>query len=542
MRLPEPVVVVQLSLRLLRKLREPDYTPSVATAAELEKLLRELPKVGTLVKERPYRQIWRFEWQGKGYYLKFYPRQGSRLKRLVRGSPAWREFVRLQMMQKKKVAAPRVVSHLSGYSIDGVKGDAVILEEIEPSVQLDRYLNDLALRGETIDPRERRGLGQGVLELVHKLGLEGMGHSDLHLGNILRADDGKLYLLDGYAVRTGGMRMRDVQLLAYSVGRWATRSEMVRGWDLLMGGAGRRNPPPARKNPMRRRQYRKFIESTARENRYFGELTAGEWRGHFYKHCKFPRRWSRVSQMDVCRADWEREWPNFLARIEGDQLEIIKRSASGDVLAGQVALGGRPVDVIVKRPRRSKWYRYITEIGRGGRSARAWRKSWSLVVRDIPTAWPMLVMERRVLGYAVDSVIIFERVGGRQLADVDLDGMAPAARRDLFRRLGRTLRELESKGLNQYDSKATNWIIVDDAKLGPVPVIVDVDGIRRVAPSLWPIERLLRSMREHPQYTAEDSRELCLGYAPFARLVREHREAETGHPERTREGSGLSDG
>ena len=491
----------------------------MATAAELELVLRDLPAHGTLIKSRPYRQVWRFEWQGKAYYLKFYPRQGGRLKRLIRGSPAWREFVRLQLLQKKKVPAPRVVSHLSGYSIDGVKGDAVILESIEPAEQLDRYLNDLALRGEPIPPRQRYELGKGVLELVHKLGLESMGHSDLHLGNILRGEDGKLYLLDGYAVRAGGMRMRDVQLLAYSVGRWATRAEIVRGWDLLMGGG--RVLPPVRKNVARNRQYRKFLESAASENPYFGKLTLDPWRGNFFKHAKFPRRWSRASQMDITREDWERAWPDLLARIETDQLEIIKRSPSGDVLAGHVALSGRPIDVIVKRARRKRWIQYISEFGRGGRSWRAWLKAWSLIVRDIPTAWPVLVMQKRVLGYVTDSVIVFERVQGQQLADVDLDALSPCARQDLFRRLGRTLRELEQKGLNQYDSKATNWIIMSDDKLGPVPVIVDVDGIRRWVPAMWPIERLLRSMREHPQYTPADSKELCLGYAPWARLMKE---------------------
>src|SRR3954469_15661090 len=69
--------------------------PVAVSAAALEQTLRDLPKVGTLVKDRPYRQVWRFDAGGKGYYLKFYPRLGSRLKRIVRGNPAMREFVRL---------------------------------------------------------------------------------------------------------------------------------------------------------------------------------------------------------------------------------------------------------------------------------------------------------------------------------------------------------------------------------------------------------------------------------------------------------------
>ena len=36
------------------------------SVAALEQTLRDLPKVGTLVKDRPYRQVWRFEVAGKG--------------------------------------------------------------------------------------------------------------------------------------------------------------------------------------------------------------------------------------------------------------------------------------------------------------------------------------------------------------------------------------------------------------------------------------------------------------------------------------------
>src|SRR5206468_9626132 len=103
---------------------------------ELERSLADLPTIGQLVKDRPYRQVWRFEFQGKPYYLKFYPRDQGKLKRLIRGSPALREFVNLQAMQRAGVPSPRAVAHLSGFTLRGTKGDAVILEGIEPAVQL----------------------------------------------------------------------------------------------------------------------------------------------------------------------------------------------------------------------------------------------------------------------------------------------------------------------------------------------------------------------------------------------------------------------
>jgi hypothetical protein len=68
-------------------------------------------------------------------------------------------------------------------------------------VQLDEYLNGYDLRGEPVP--DRRRLSEQVRTLVRDLGKAKLGHEDLHLGNFL-LHDGKVYLLDGYAVRPGG--------------------------------------------------------------------------------------------------------------------------------------------------------------------------------------------------------------------------------------------------------------------------------------------------------------------------------------------------
>src|SRR5256885_832387 len=83
--------------------------------------------------------------------------------------------------------------------------------------------------------------------------------------------------------------------------------------------------------------------------------------------------------------------PIFRAQMEPDQLEILRRSPRGDVPAGEIALDGHPVPVIVKRPRQKHLRRYIQQPFRGSRAAQAWTKGWRLVVRDIPTAWPILI-------------------------------------------------------------------------------------------------------------------------------------------------------
>jgi hypothetical protein len=80
-------------------------------------------------------------------------------------------------------------------------------------------------------------------------------------------------------------------------------------------------------------------------------------------------------------------------------------------------------------------------------------------------------------------------------------------------------------GFCHFDSKASNWIVAPDEVRGTTPVLVDVDGVRCDRWDTFGIRRLLRSMREHRQYTPADSLALCRGYAPFTRMEREIDEA-----------------
>ena len=482
------------------------------SAGQLEQTLKNLPRVGSLLKDRGYRQIWRFEYANRPYYLKFYPRQGTKLKRMIRGNPAMREFLRLQWLQKASIPAPRAVAVLSGFRIDERLGDAVLMEGIEPSRQLDLYLNDLELRGESLP--DHLALAQQLRTLVYQLGRAKLGHSDLHLGNFL-LHERKLYLLDAYAVRRGGMRQDDILLLGHSADRFANRTDLQRGWDVL--GPGGAMP---RRNHVSRQKWRKFLTKVTTDSHGFGKIALDEWSGHFFRATRYSRRWSTVSRLEVSEKDWQREWPRLFAQIRSDQLHVIKRTRSGDVLEGEVVLGGRPVEVIIKHPKKKYLWRYLTEIGRGVRARRAWTKAWALVVRNVPTAWPILLMEKRVAGYVTDALIVFEKIPGSVLANLDLDAMDGRARETLFHRLGRTLRLMERDGLPHRDAKSNNWIIVNDDRRGPSPVLVDVDGVGHGAIA-GGIQRLLRSMRDHPQYTPTDSFHLCRGYAPWSEIRRE---------------------
>jgi tRNA A-37 threonylcarbamoyl transferase component Bud32 len=479
---------------------------------DLEHSLRDLPRIGTQVKDRGYREIWRFEHRGKAYFLKFYPKHGWRdyFRRLFRGSPALAEFARLQLLQKANIPAPRAVATLVNFRLADRVGDAVVLEAIEPSISLDAYLLQHQMNG-TRAPDHLR-LAREVRQLVQQLDQAGLGHDDLHLGNFLIAG-GKLYLMDGYAVKAGGMRRDHLLLLGHSAAPFATTTDLLRGWYALGDGG-----PMPTTNRLSLRLWRGMIKRVKTDNRYFGRLVTDTWRGVFVKR-SVPRPWSAASAMEFEQTDWARAWPTLLKRMEADEFQILKRSPSGDVLAGELVVGGRPIEIIVKRPRRRYWYRYLNEIGRGSRPRRAWVKAWRALHRGLPTAWPLLLMERRRFGYVVDAVVVFERVPGEVLSRADLNALDTDARDRLFRRAGRVLRRIESFGWSHFDAKNSNWIVQRDAPGGPYAIMVDIEGIRRRRWVALGIQRLLKSMLRHPQYTPADSLALCQGYAPRAPLA-----------------------
>jgi len=482
---------------------------------EIEAALARWPEGATAVKVRDYREIWRMNVGDRAVYLKWFPRGGvgtvAWAKRLVRGDPALREYGNLVRLQKAAVPSPTAVAFLSGARLGGRTGDAVMSWALEPSEPLDVMLHRCKREGLPIPGR--RALFAEVMSILAGLLRAKLGHSDLHFGNFL-AHAGRLHLLDAYSVHGGGMTVGDLEVLGHAAQSHATRTELLRGWRALTGS---NDPPPPAATKTSKRQWRKTVERALTPSGYAGRIELAGWRGMFFKHHRFPLRHAPASGLSVEVGDWEREFPRLWEEVCGETLRPLKRSASGDVWAGEVVLGGVPVEVVVKRPLRSKAYRYVTEIGRGSRAWRAWKKSWMLIARGIPTAWPLLVMEKKTLGAVADQLIVCEKVQGEQLDGVDLDRAGPDLRDVLLRRVGRVLRRIDDTGIVHFDTKASNIMIRGDELLGPGPVLVDVDGVRGYSWRGEGLRRLDRSMRDHhPHFTETDAASLRFGYDPFA--------------------------
>lgn len=483
---------------------------------ELEAALRDFDRVATLIRKESTRQIWEFLFNGHPYLFYFYPR-GAGMFRPARVGPAVIEFIKLQNMQRANVPSPRAVAHLSGFRIAGVLGDVLITQKLDHVIPLGDFLQQHWLSGAPIPKRAFIAVQVGTI--IRDFGAAGYGHRSLTLNHFLiDPTTSKIYLHDVRGLRNGGLLVDHLFTFAHDLERHASRSDLLRGWNII-------NPEfyPPTNNRLAGKLRKRLIRRSRQVNDDFGIIRSGQWTGHFSRSANHAVPWSIASQREVTEKDWESAWPTILAQIESEQLTVLKRDASGEVLSGEAILAGRPIQIIVKRPKRKFWYRYIVDLFRPARAARMWAKAWMLISRNLPCEYPLLLMERKSLGYTTDAMILFERVPGQSLDQLDLDSLKPTQRDMLFRRAGRYLRRLEETGLVHYDSKSTNWIVYRDESHGAIPVMIDVDGIRPLNYFLqvWGIRRILRAMKQHPQYTPQDSLALCQGFAPRANIFQE---------------------
>ena len=188
---------------------------------------------------------------------------------------------------------------------------------------------------------------------------------------------------------------------------------------------------------------------------------------------------------------WERFDP-----LATDRTTPLKQDAASTVLAREFA----GLSLIVKRPT----VRRAIDIVRRSRAARAFGKTVRLRRIGLPTEVPVLLARR-----GREGVGIYLRVPGETLADVDLERLADRER--TLREVGRVLRETASLGWTHLDAKSTNWMITPAGD----PVIIDCDGLRRAVLRRQPrrgLERLLRALREHPQYREHDEIAVLAGF------------------------------
>jgi len=446
-------------------------------------------------------------------------RQWARWRRLLFGSDAARER--------------RIADYAADHQIDTVCPVAVADAPIQGRKPTSIFvtiglpgaepLNERWSRLEPADATTRKIKNQiidAAARLIAHAHQNGFEHFDLHAGNVLIQPHGNRYralFVDLHNVRTGrcvsdAAVIRNLAQFNQWFQRYALLTDRLRFLDTYLHWRKVLQPTSAygRNLGCNKRElldrlaraarkhadtlYAKRDRRIMRTGRYFAGLVLDQgWRAHVFlasKHVE-PRQWK----------DWLRDptrWVSF-----ADRSRIIKDSQSATVCRAELELqGGETLPIIVKRALGRSFFKRIRNIFGTSRPMLTWRRGNALLNRQIPTARPLAVVERRRFGLRLDSMVITEYLENAK----DLDTLLTVSLRELstheqrrikgeiVESLARAIRRLHERGFSHRDLKAPNVMVQWDPESADAPrvLLIDLDGLkpaRRVS-----FERQLRAI------------------------------------------------
>ena len=467
------------------------------------------------VKQNTRREVWRADIQGTPYYLKYHCHASSlrRLRRLFRAPPCRAEWAGGLFARRAGIAAARPLAYTLGLCRTGRRWALLVTEAIEPAQPLSEFW--LQLRSDESAARLRRDTAQlcellaALIARAHQAGFE---HLDMHAGNILVQPLGprqyRTVFVDLQSARRGvplGHRavVRNLAQLNQwfrkhsSVGdrlrflraylRWRNEFEPVfeharplgLGFAELVAAldaAARRHA--GRLSAQRDRR-------TARDGRYFCRLAlAGGWRGMAVVACKHATGESRASGPVFERQWWQHQLLAPLRWFSGAATPACKDSHSALVTRALLDHGAETLPVSIKCPRARNWHRRLAQFWPPSRSSRGWRIGHALLHRDIATARPLAVLERRCGPLVLDSLLITEALPGALDLETFLRRAQAAQpptdwvrlKRQVGGLLARHVRRLHAAGFEHRDCKAGNILVTQHPALALF--WIDLDGLR----------------------------------------------------------------
>jgi tRNA A-37 threonylcarbamoyl transferase component Bud32 len=460
----------------------------------------------SVVKHNVSRTVYRREASGSTgvLYLKHFHSRSllHRLQRRIGLSETRCEMRFSSYLSANNVPVPKV---LATYNRTGTEW--MVSEGIEPSVPADKWHADQSVAGNT----DIRAATIALAELVGRMHACGVLHRDLHCGNVLVRTvesagrfDG-LVLMDLHRMlrrRRLSRRSRAANLaqLFHDRRLWTTRSQRIRFLRHYLRAAGAEGTLRGWirlielfANRHTRRLYAQRDRRIFATNRYFARMSVAGRRTHVILASKRSLPGSETCEHTFTTEDWSKALADPDALFTGDDIKIIKDSASSYIVQRRLRVGQRDIDVYVKRPRRKRAVRWVTDLFRPSRSLRSFYLGHALLGRHIYTALPLAAMEKRRWGFLVDSILITEQVHGlhlnkflnRYLDGEQTDGSRIEKRRlarQVLRKLGQLLRRLHEERFAHRDLKASNLLVHWDNHPDQAPevILVDLDGVNSV--------------------------------------------------------------
>jgi len=443
-------------------------------------------------------------------------RQWARWRRLLFGSDAARERRIAEYAADHQIETVCPVA-VADAPIEGRKPTSIFvtigLEGAEP-------LNERWSRLDLTDPTTRKIKNQIIdvaARLVAHAHQNGFEHFDLHAGNVLIQPHGNRYralFVDLHNVRTGrcvnnAAVIRNLAQFNQWFRRHALLTDRLRFLDTYLHWRKVLQPKSAYGRNLRcnKRElldrlaraarkhantlYAKRDRRIMRTGRYFAGLKLDQgWWAHVFLTSKHAVPGSRASQMLFEPRQWK-HWLRDPTRWVSlaDRSRIIKDSQSATVCRAELELpGGDTLPIVVKRSLGRSFFKRVRNIFGTSRPQLTWRRANGLLNRQIPTARPLAVVERRRFGLRLDSMVITEYLENAKDLDtvltVSLRELSPHEQRrlkgEIIESLARVLRRLHERGFSHRDLKAPNVMVQWDPGSGDAPrvLLIDLDGLR----------------------------------------------------------------
>jgi Lipopolysaccharide kinase (Kdo/WaaP) family len=451
----------------------------------------------SVVKEGPHRIVHRVELtDGQVVYVKhnLVPDFRTLLRQLVRPSKARLEFDRAIAVSARGVPTIAPLALGERQIFLGAGDSFLVSRALDGTQTLNNFLaGTLAALPAGRQALVRQRLATALGRLVAQCHDAGIRHNDLHAANILVQltddDQPRLYLIDLTAVGLGpeldwpASRANLTLLTRWFMAR-SSRADRLRFWRAYYEerglGAWPRGTGHREHFVLARELEQRALQSALAfwknrdrrclaNNRHFRRVRGPGLVGHVVTDFNAPILTTLLADPDA----------PFLQ----PGVRLLKVSRSSTVAELECVMNGEPRRLILKRFRVADWTDPWASLLRPSPSMRSWLFGQAFRERCLPTARPLVVLQRVQAGMVREGYLLAEKIENAVDLHAFADHLAelPTGRAQTILRLGldavaRTIRRLHLCRLSHRDLKATNLLIDPDLD-SPRSLFLPVDPI-----------------------------------------------------------------
>jgi len=312
------------------------------------------------------------------------------------------------------------------------------------------------------DSRQQQTVLNHFSQLLSRLHRSGLIHEDPHLANFLVKGD-TITVLDAGAVR----RVGNEALFEKNYGLFVAQFPV--SWRI------------------EQKVFEHYVREKKDDERYHSRLQEQvelnqQWREkHYLKkiyrectafHVKSMLFGKLIIDRDYIDSGLMKLLDNPHRVFDGNDVVMLKEGNSSTV--GLVKLN--QVEYVIKRYNVKNAAHRIKNMLRESRASRSWRNAHDLLLRGLPTAKPIAMLDCVKGKFNGISIFVMENVPGTNSADYfRQQDVSHESKQTVANRMLALVTELHQERILHGDLKSTNFIIKDDE-----PVIVDLDSMRIV--------------------------------------------------------------